>query len=737
MVDMVARPLQGEAMAPLLDPVLQAFRARFPDTPTTTIEAAGALAIRAHRGQLRRTGEPYVTHPIAVAAIVAELGMDVPTVAAALLHDAVEDTSVSLEMIREQFGDAVADIVDGVTKLDRLNFATKEEQQAATVRKMFVAMARDLRVIMIKLADRLHNMRTLSVMPIDKQRVTATETRDIYAPIAHRLGVQRVRSEMEDLAFATLEPRQYAEIEQMVATRQPEREAYVREVMNDLRLKLEEFGIEAEITGRHKHLWSIYEKMVVEGKEFDSIFDLIGLRVIVNEDRECWSALGAIHAIWRPLEGRFKDYINSPKFNQYQSLHTTVLGPRAKEVEIQIRTKEMHNRAENGVAAHWRYKENPSPNEIAWMQRMVEAEKEEEGTALSFLEVLKTDLVFDEIYVYTPKGRIISLVKGSTPIDFAYAVHTEVGHRCVGAKVNNRLVPLDTELQSADVVEVVTDKSDEAGPSRDWLNIAVSSRAKTKIRQWFQRERREDAIETGREELTAALRRAGLPITTSISSDAMSSVIEQLNLDDLDSLLVSIGEHHVSATSVVQRLERELSGHLADQMPTSVQKVTRLRRDSRRNAGVYVEGLDDMLIHLARCCSPVPGDAIMGFVTLGRGVSVHRTDCSNAASLASRLGDRVIDVAWDGSARGTYRATLKIHSFDRSRLLFDVSRVVAEYHVNIVASSSTTSADRIVKMTFDVEFADPSHLTTLIVALKNVDGVFEAFRELPGRKGSS
>ena len=536
MVDMVARPLQGEAMAPLLDPILQAFRIRFPDTPTTTIEAAGALAIRAHRGQLRRTGEPYVTHPIAVAAIVAELGMDVPTVAAALLHDAVEDTSVSLEMIREQFGDAVADIVDGVTKLDRLNFAKKEEQQAATVRKMFVAMARDLRVIMIKLADRLHNMRTLSVMPIDKQRATATETRDIYAPIAHRLGVQRVRSEMEDLAFATLEPRQYAEIEQMVATRQPEREAYVREVMAELRQKLEEFGIEAEITGRHKHLWSIYEKMVVEGKEFDSIFDLIGLRVIVNEDRECWSALGAIHAIWRPLEGRFKDYINSPKFNQYQSLHTTVLGPRAKEVEIQIRTKEMHNRAENGVAAHWRYKENPSPNEIAWMQRMVEAEKEEEGTALSFLEVLKTDLVFDEIYVYTPKGRIISLVKGSTPIDFAYAVHTEVGHRCVGAKVNNRLVPLDTELQSADVVEVVTDKSDEAGPSRDWLNIAVSSRAKTKIRQWFQRERREDAIETGRDELTSALRRAGLPITTSISSDAMSSVIGQLNLDDLDSL---------------------------------------------------------------------------------------------------------------------------------------------------------------------------------------------------------
>ena len=723
-------------MAPLLDPVLESFSGRFPEADTSLIEAAGALAIRSHRGQLRRTGEPYVTHPIEVATLVADLGMDAPTVAAALLHDAVEDTAVTTEMLREQFGDAVADIVDGVTKLDRLNFATKEEAQAASVRKMFVAMARDLRVIMIKLADRLHNMRTLSVMPHEKQRLTALETRDIYAPIAHRLGVQRVKSELEDLAFATLEPRQYAEIEQMVAARQPEREAYVEEVMAVLTSKLKEFHIDADITGRHKHLWSIYEKMVVEGKEFDSIFDLIGLRVIVEDERDCWAALGAIHALWRPLEGRFKDYINSPKFNQYQSLHTTVIGPQAKEVEIQIRTREMHNRAENGVAAHWRYKENPSPSEIAWMQRMVEAERDEDASALTFLEVLKTDLVFDEIYVYTPKGRIITLVAGSTPIDFAYAVHTEIGHRCIGAKVNNRLVPLDTELHSADIVEVVTDKSDDAGPSRDWLNVAVSSRAKTKIRQWFQRERRDDAIESGREELTNALRRAGLPISSSIASTAMNEVISSLNLDDLEALYFSIGEHHVSANSVVQRLERELSGGNDEQLPTSVQKVTRLRRDSRRSAGVYVEGLDDMLIHLARCCTPVPGDAIVGFVTQGRGVSVHRTDCSNAAALAARLGDRVIDVAWDGSAKGTHRSTLKIHAFDRSRLLFDVSRVMAEYHVNVVASASTTSSDRIVKMSFDVEFADPSHLTTLMVALKNVDGVFEAFRELPGRKGS-
>jgi GTP pyrophosphokinase len=736
MVSVAQNPLQGEVLAPLLEPVLDAYLARFPGAETLTIERACSLALQAHKGQLRRTGEPYVTHPIAVAAIVAELGMDAKTIAAALLHDAVEDTAVTNEMVAEMFDDEVAAIVDGVTKLDSLNFATKQEQQAATIRKMFVAMARDLRVIMIKLADRLHNMRTLSVMPVEKQRSIAQETLDIYAPIAHRLGAQRVKSELEDLAFATLEPRRYAEIEQMVASRTPEREAYVELVMNDLETKLQLFGITADVRGRHKHLWSIYEKMVVEGKEFDSIFDLIGLRVIVNEEKECWATLGAIHALWRPLENRFKDYINSPKFNQYQSLHTTVLGPQAKEVEIQIRTKEMHYRAENGVAAHWRYKENPTPNEIAWMQRMVEVEQGSDDS-LSFLENLKLDLVTDEIYVYTPKGRIIAITKGSTPIDFAYAVHTEVGHRCIGAKVNNRLVPLETELNSADVVEIVTDKSDDASPSRDWLNIAVSSRAKSKIRQWFQRERREDAMDNGREELVSSVRRAGLPIATSLSSDAMIRVIEQLNLDDFEALLVAIGEHHLSAQSVTQRLERELSGGNDEQMPTSVSKVSKLRRDTRRTSGVYVEGLDDVMIHLARCCSPVPGDAIMGFVTQGRGVSVHRTDCSNAAALASRLGDRVIDVAWDGSTQGIYRATLKIHAFDRTRLLFDVSRVVAEYHLNIVASSSTTSTDRIVKMTFEVEFADPSHLSTLIVAIKNVDGVFEAFRDLPGRKGSS
>jgi GTP pyrophosphokinase len=476
--------------------------------------------------------------------------------------------------------------------------------------------------------------------------------------------------------------------------------------------------------------------MVVGGKEFDEIFDLVGLRLIVEEERDCWAALGAIHALWSPVQGRFKDYINSPKFNLYQSLHTTVIGPRGKSVEVQVRTQEMHRRAEFGVAAHWSYKEGASENEVAWMQRLADVE-EEENDPIAFLEALKLDLGQDEVYLFTPKGRVIALIEGATPIDFAYAVHTEVGHRCVGAKVNGRLVPLDTVLRSADVVEIVTSKNDNAGPSRDWLNIAASSRAKSKIRQWFQRERRDDAIEGGREELTKALRREGLPIATSLSSSALDAVISALGLEDRDALFMSIDSNQISALAVVQRLDRELRGGDAEQMPTTVTKAPRSNRTSRRTAGVYVEGLDDVMIHLARCCSPVPGDSIMGFITQGRGVSVHRDDCSNAVALAQRLGERIIDVEWDGSAGGQYRAVLEIMAFDRSRLLLDVSKVVAEYHLNIISSSTTTSGARIVRMVFDVELADPEHLSSLLAALKGVDGVFDAFRQLPGQNKTS
>ena len=705
------------------------------DAGADAIRRAGQAAIAAHEGQLRRTGEPYVTHPIAVAGIVADLGLDALTIAAALLHDAVEDTGMTTQYLAQEFGEKVADVVDGVTKLDRLEFDSKEAQQAATIRKMFIAMARDWRVLLIKLADRLHNMRTISVMPMARQRAIAQETLDVYAPLAHRLGVQQVKWQLEDLSFATLHPKRYAEIEQMVAVRQPEREAYLVEVMDALSVQLDKFAITAEVRGRPKHLWSIYEKMVIGGKEFDEIFDLVGLRVIVDEERDCWAVLGAIHALWSPVQGRFKDYINSPKFNLYQSLHTTVIGPRGKSVEVQVRTWEMHRRAAFGIAAHWGYKEGASTREIAWMQRLADVE-EEENDPIAFLEALKLDLGQDEVYVFTPKGRVIALVEGATPIDFAYAVHTEVGHHCVGAKVNGRLVSLETALHSADVVEIVTNKNASAGPSRDWLNIARSSRARSKIRQWFQRERREDALEGGREELIKALRREGLPVATSLASSALSAVIKSFNLEDLDGLLMAIDAGQISALAAVQRLDRELRGGEAEQLPSTVTKMPR-GRPTRRSAGVYVEGLDDVMVHLARCCSPVPGDPITGFITQGRGVSVHRDDCSNAVALAQRLGERIIDVEWDASAAGQYRAVIEVLAFDRSRLLLDVSKVVAEYHLNIISSSSTTSGSRIVRMVFDVELVDPTHLPSLISALKSVDGVFDAFRQLPGqRKGS-
>src|SRR5579863_10021654 len=502
------------AFEDMVAPLLAEFSSHRPDDDTTGIVAAARVALSAHDGQFRRSGEPYITHPIAVATIVAELGLDAQTVAAALLHDAVEDTGLTLESITEAFGPGVAKVVDGVTKLDRLQFDSKEAQQAATIRKMLVAMANDWRVLLIKLADRLHNMRTIGAMPEWKQRRTAQETFDVYAPLAHRLGVQQVRWQLEDLAFATLHPRRYAEIEQMVAVRAPQREEYLARVLVSVRERLGAAGIEAEVTGRPKHLWSIYEKMVVRGKEFDDIHDLVGIRVVVASEKDCWAALGAIHAIWPPVQGRFKDYINTPKFNLYQSLHTTVVGLNGKPIEVQVRTEEMHRRAEYGIAAHWGYKDKEHASaDMAWMRRLADVEQETTDP-VEFLQALKFDLEQDEVYIFTPKGRVIALPARSTPVDFAYAIHTEVGHRCIGARVNGRLVPRDTQLSSADTVEILTSKSPTAGPSRDWLQIVASTRARNKIRQWFSRERREDAIENGREELARALRRDGLPCTS-------------------------------------------------------------------------------------------------------------------------------------------------------------------------------------------------------------------------------
>jgi guanosine-3',5'-bis(diphosphate) 3'-pyrophosphohydrolase len=716
-----------------LAPVLAAYLARHPKGDVGLIERAHHSAAAAHEGQVRRSGEPYIVHTLAVAAIVAELGLDDLTVAAALLHDAVEDTRLGLDELSTEFGPALAAVVDGVTKLDRLRFDSKEAQQAATMRKMLVAMAQDWRVLIIKLADRLHNMRTIAAMPEWKQRRTAQETLDIYAPLAHRLGIQEIKWQLEDLGFATLHPRRYAEIDQMVATRAPEREIYIAQVLESLRERLGDLRIEAEVTGRPKHLWSIYEKMVVRGKEFDEIFDLVGIRVLVDSEKDCWAALGSIHAIWSPVHGRFKDYINTPKFNLYQSLHTTVVGPQGKPLEVQIRTRDMHYRAEFGIAAHWSYKENAPAHDIAWVQRIVEAQ-EDTLDPVEFLANLKLDLDQDEVYVFTPKGKVITLAAGATPVDFAYSIHTEVGHRCIGAKVNGRLVPLDSTLGSGDTVEIFTSKVPSAGPSRDWLQVVITPRAKNKIRQWFSRERREDAIDNGREELVKAIRKEGLPVQKLAASSAIVKMADTMHYADLDALHAAIGEGHVSARSVAQRLAREMRGGSHDeQLPTTAQQPRRL--GNRQAAGVYVEGLDDMVIRLSRCCTPVPGDDIIGFVTQGRGVSVHRTDCANASALSVSRGERVIEVEWDTTRVGVFTVGIEVVALDRSRLLADVTKVLSEQHVSIRSSSSQTTADRVSRMRFEFELGDPAHLDSLLGALKRIDSVYEAYRVLPGKGG--
>jgi GTP pyrophosphokinase len=662
--------------------------------------------------------------------ILAELGLDDVTLAAALLHDAIEDTTITLDDLVDDFGADVTAIVDGVTKLDRLQFDSKEEQQAATMRKMLVAMAKDVRVLLIKLADRLHNMRTIASLPEAKQKRIAQETIDIYAPLAHRLGIGDVKWQLEDLAFAVLHPKRYAEIESMVASAAPERAQQLDDVLDAVRSRLAQLHIEAEVTGRPKHYWSIYEKMVVRGKEFAEINDLVGVRVIVESVKDCYGALGSIHALWRPVQGRFKDYVAMPKFNLYQSLHTTVVGPQGKPVEFQIRTGEMHRRAEYGVAAHWGYKEQRNPTEdLVWLQRLVDWQSETTDPA-EFMQSLKIDLEQDEVFVFTPKGKVITLPTAATPVDFAYAIHTEVGHRCIGARVNGRLVPLDSALHSGDTCEIFTSKVEGAGPSRDWLQFVQTPRARSKIRQWFSRERRVDAIDAGREELAKALRREGLPVQKLASSDVLERVAVAMNYTDLESLHAAIGEHHVSGKAVAQRVQRELRGG-EEQLPTTVRRPPRGRGRRRAEAGVHVEGLDDVMVRLSRCCTPVPGDEIMGFVTRGRGVSVHRADCANALSLLSQ-SDRVIEVEWDNDAPGTYIVGVEVEALDRSRLLRDVADVLSEHHVNILACSSQTQADRIARLRFDFELADPGHLDSILSAVKRVGSVYDAVRVLPG-----
>ncbi len=718
-----------------LAPLLEAYRRRHPKARISTINRAYRVAAEAHRSQRRSSGESYINHPLAVAQIVADIGLDEVSVTAALLHDAVEDTEITVDDVDRDFGTEVAEIVDGVTKLERIRFDSREEQQAATMRKMLVAMARDLRVLVIKLADRLHNMRTIAAMPTEKQQRIAQETVDIYAPLAHRLGMQELKQQLEDLSFASLHPKRYAELDHLVSSRTPEREVYLARALSDVRAQLDELGIKAEVTGRGKHLWSIYEKMVVKGREFDDIFDLIAVRVIVPTMKDCYAALGCIHGRWRPVVGRFKDYIAMPKFNLYQSLHTTVIGPAGKPIEVQIRTTEMHRRAEWGVAAHWAYKDTEGRDDIDWLKRIIDWQEDISDPA-QFMQSLKTDLEQDEVFVFTPKGRVITLPVGATTVDFAYAVHTEVGHACIGSKVNGRLVSLDHVLQSGDNVEIFTSKVETAGPSQDWLAFVVSPRARNKIRQWFSRERRLDMIEAGRDDLTDELRREGLPVQRIWKSPQVEAVIAELSYVDLDAMLAAVGEHHVSARSVAHRVGRGFrSGDEPEQLPATVGTPRRERRAGEvARVGVHVEGLDDMLVRLANCCAPMPGDTIIGFVTKGRGVSVHRADCANAVSLMVEQPTRMIEVEWDGEEQrgSTFVSSVEVVALDRSRLLRDVANALADHHVNIVSSQTVTGDDRVAKMQFQFELADAAHLESVIRTIKSIESVYDAYRLVPG-----
>jgi GTP pyrophosphokinase len=722
----------------LLDELVATVGEHNPDVDRDLLERAFTFACNAHEGHKRRSGEDFIVHPVGVGRILAELRLDAATVAAALLHDVVEDTDTTLEEVAAEFGDEIAGLVEGVTKLTRISFQSREQAQAENYRKMIVAMAQDIRVILIKLADRLHNMRTIEYLGKQKQLQKARETLEVYAPLAHRLGIHQIKWELEDLAFQTLHPRKYQEIGAMVAQRRADREAYVAEAGEILARELEKAGIQAEISGRAKHFYSIYEKMVKRGKEFNEIYDLTAMRVIVERSGregqgDCYAVLGIVHSLWKPMPGRFKDYIAMPKFNMYRSLHTTVVGPQGKPLEIQVRTREMHETAELGIAAHWLYKSGRKDGKaeaerLAWLKQLMDWQQEETD-ASEFMRSFRIDLYADEVYVFTPKGEVKSLPAGSTPIDFAYAVHTDVGHRTVGAKVNGRIVPLHYRLKSGDFVEILTSKQLGRGPSRDWLSIAASSRARNKIRQWWSRETREDTEQKGREALEQALKQHNLPYKKLAGSAVLAGVIREMNFKKAEDFYLALGSGKLQASQVVTKVLHRLK-------TAEVAEEERLpRKPKARNAvasqtvGISVPGVEDVLVRLARCCNPVPGDAICGYISLGKGITIHREDCPNVRALR-RNPERFTAVEWDGGATQSFRVQIAVDSWDRPRLLEDVARTFAEHGANIVEYSGHVE-DQMAKNWYVAEIGDVKALRALLTALRNIESVFDAYRVTP------
>jgi guanosine-3',5'-bis(diphosphate) 3'-pyrophosphohydrolase len=709
-----------------------------PEVDRERVERAFVFSCERHADQRRRSGEDFIVHPVGVAKICAGLRLDTETLCAALLHDTVEDTSASLDEVRDEFGEEAATLVDGVTKLTGITFQSRDEKQAENYRKMIVAMATDIRVVLIKLADRLHNMRTLDALSKQKQQEKAKETLEIFAPLAHRLGIHAIKWELEDLAFATLHPRKYKEIRALVQQQRAEREDYVDRAGQYLRKELEAVGIDALISGRAKHFYSIYMKMTKKGREFNEIYDLTAMRVLVDSVKDCYGAIGIIHSLWKPLPGRFKDFVAMPKFNGYQALHTTVIGPEGRPLEIQIRTREMHDTAEYGIAAHWMYKEVKGKgagveDRVRWLKELLEWQQDLKDPA-EFVEGLKVDLFEDEVFVFTPKGEVKSLPAGATPLDFAYEIHTDVGHRCVGAKVNGKIVPLHYELKSGDICEVLTSKK-ERGPSRDWLSLAKTTRAQSKIRAWFKRERREDSERTGREILQEALKRNGLPHQKMTGSPLLADVIREIGFRKADDFYIALGQAKISPKVVVNKLMQRLKQGESAVEPQGAGEVLTTREEvvkpgaTASRYGIKVEGIDDVMLRLAKCCRPVPGDSIVGYISLGKGITIHREDCPNARAL-KKNPERFTKVGWAGEGATSFRVELQIDAWDRTRLLEDLSRTFAENGINILEARCTV-VHPMVKNRFVVEVGDTQALKTCVQRLRNIESVFDAYRVTP------
>jgi GTP pyrophosphokinase len=722
----------------LIDELIETVAAYNQDVDRDLLARAFAFAAAAHEGQQRRSGEDFIHHPWGAAKICAELHLDEQTIAAALLHDVVEDTGTDIKEVRTEFGDEIAQLVEGVTKLTRIQFQSREQAEAENYRKMIVAMAQDVRVILIKLADRLHNMRTIEYLGKQKQVQKARETLEVYAPLAHRLGINKLKWELEDLAFATLHPRKYDEIKAMVSERRADREEHVREAAMTLQRELEKVDIPADIAGRAKHFYSIYDKMAKKGREFNEIYDLTAMRVIAERSgeegaRDCYGALGLIHSLWKPMPGRFKDYVAMPKLNGYQALHTTVVGPEGRPLEIQVRTREMHETAEFGVAAHWGYKSGKKDAKadeewLAWIRQLMDWQ-EDESDPREFLKAFRTDLFDDEVYVFTPKGEVKVLPSNSTPIDFAYAVHTDVGHRTVGAKINGRIVPLHYRLKSGDFVEILTTKSGR-GPSRDWMSLAASSRARNKIRQWFSRETREETEHKGRETLETALKKQNLPYKKLQGSAVLAQVIRESGFKKAEDFYLALGSGKLQpgqiVNKVIQRLKTE---QVAEEEAVPLKAPKARHAISSENFGINVRGVDDVLVRLAKCCTPLPGDKIVGYISMGKGITIHREDCSNVKAL-KRNPERFTNVSWDGGATQSFRVQISVDSWDRPRLLEDVARTFAEHGANIVEYGGHVE-DQLAKNWYVAEVGDVKALRSLLTALRNVDAVFDAYRVTP------